>query len=311
VKSTAKAIVSHRRGLAGTAQRKQGKVAHLFLLPWLLGLVLITLVPLAASLYLSFTDYNLLSSPNFIGLGNFSEMFSDVRFWHAVVVTIKYVLISVPLQLAFALLLAMVLDKGFHGTSFYRSAFYLPSLLGSSVALAIIWRQIFGSDGIVNSILSVIGIGGTNWLQNPATALDTLVVLNVWTFGSPMIIFLAGLRQIPREMHESAEVDGAGPVRKFRSITIPLLSPLIFFNLVLQTINAFQAFTQASVVSRGTGGPVDSTLFYTLYLYQQAFLNYQMGYASAMAWVLLVVVGLITAGHFFASKYWVFYSDGS
>jgi multiple sugar transport system permease protein len=216
----------------------------------------------------------------------------------------------VPLQLAFALGLAMVLDKGIRGLSLYRAVYYLPSLLGSSVAVAILWRQIFGSDGLVNKALGVLGVeNATGWVSHPDYALWTLIVLNVWTFGSPMIIFLAGLRQIPRELYEAAMVDGAGPMMRFWRITVPLLTPIVFFNLVLQTINAFQAFTQSFIVSSGRGGPADSTLFYSLYLYQRGFGNLEMGYASAMAWVLLMIVGFITAINFLASRYWVFYGD--
>ena len=289
--------------------RRQGRAAHVFLLPFLLGLVLVTAVPLLASLYLSFTDYDLINDPDLVGLDNFRRMAEDERFWASVGVTLRYVLVSVPLQLAFALLLAVVLDKGMRGLALYRSAFYLPSLLGSSVAVAILWRQLFGHDGLLNSVLGWFGIEGQSWLQNPDTALSTLVVLNVWTFGSPMIIFLAGLRQIPEELYEAARVDGAGRVRQFWSVTVPLLTPIVFFNLVLQTIGAFQAFTQAHVISGGQGGPLDSTLFYTLYLYQQGFNSFNMGYASAMAWVLLLVIGVVTAGHFLLARYWVFYGD--
>ncbi|MCI2237766.1 sugar ABC transporter permease [Kineococcus sp. TRM81007] len=289
--------------------RRQGRAAHVFLIPWLLGLVLITAVPLLASLYLAFTDYNLLDPPTWTGLENFRRMGEDPRFWASAWVTLKYVLVSVPLQLAFALGLAIVLDRGIKGLALYRSVYYLPSLLGASVAIAILWRQLFGHDGLINSGLALLGIEGESWLQNPSTALSTLVVLNVWTFGSPMIIFLAGLRQIPEELYEAARVDGAGRWRQFLSITVPMLTPIIFFNLVLQTIGAFQSFTQAHIISGGRGGPLDSTLFYTLYLYQQGFVSFNMGYASAMAWALLVVIGIVTAIHFLLSKYWVFYGD--
>jgi multiple sugar transport system permease protein len=292
-----------------SARTGQGVAAHLFMAPWLIGLVAVTALPMLASLYLAFTDYNILSSPRFVGLDNFERMWADGRFWNSARVTVIYVFVSVPLQLAFALGLALVLDRGLKGLAIYRSAYYLPSLLGTSVAVAVLWKQIFGYDGLVNQALALVGIQGSNWLQNPDTALGTLVVLNVWTFGSPMVIFLAGLRQIPEEYYEAARVDGAGWVRQFGSITIPLLTPIIFFNLILQTIGAFQAFTQAHVVSGGTGGPVDSTLFYTLYVYQQAFVNFDMGYAAALAWVLLVVIALMTAIHFTLSKYWVFYGD--
>lgn len=298
---------ANRPGRAGRG--RQEAAAHLFMAPWLLGLVAITAIPMLASLYLSFTDYNLLSAPEFIGTDNFARLLEDERFWNSVRVTLTYVALSVPLQLAFALALALILDKGLRGLAIYRSAYYLPSLLGTSVAVAVLWKQIFGYDGLVNQFLGLFGVEGSNWLQNPATSLSTLIILNVWTFGSPMVIFLAGLRQIPEELYEAARVDGASIIRTFGNITVPLLTPIIFFNLILQTIGSFQAFTQAHVISGGTGGPVDSTLFYTLYIYQQAFVSFDMGYASALAWLLLLAIGLITALHFLLSKYWVFYGD--
>ena len=282
----------------------------LFLSPWLIGLLTITLGPILASLYLSFTDYNLLGRMNWIGLNNYATLFTnDPKFFEAVTVSLKYVVAAVPLQLAFALAIAVLLNQGLAGLTFYRSIYYLPSLLGSSVAVALLWRQIFGSDGLVNQVLWLVGFTNLpSWITSPAYALDTLIILHVWTFGSPMIIFLAGLRQIPQELYEAAAVDGAGPWKKFWRITVPLLSPVIFFNLVLQTIHAFQSFTQSYVVSAGTGGPVDSTLLYTLYVYQQAFTQFHMGYASAMAWLLMLVVGSLTVLAFWTSRHWVYYA---
>ncbi len=300
---------SRQRATRSPAERNDGKAAIFFLAPWFLGLGLIVAGPLVASLYLSFTDYDLLSDPGFIGLENYRTMLDDPRLRQALVVTFTYVFVSVPLQLAAALGLALLLDRGMRGLAIYRSAFYLPSLLGSSVAIAILWRQIFGAEGLVNQVLGLFGVQGPGWVSHPDYALGTLIVLNVWTFGSPMIIFLAGLRQIPEMYYEAASIDGASKVRQFRSITLPLLTPIIFFNLVLQVINAFQTFTQSYIVSNGTGGPVDSTLFYTLYLYQQGFRSLDMGYASAMAWLLLTIIAGMTAVNFFASKYWVFYND--
>ena len=291
------------------AGRRDNKTALIFLAPWILGLLGMTVGPMAVSLYMSFTDYNLLQDPNFTGLDNISRMMNDVRLHNSLVVTFIYVLVSVPLQLIAALALALLLDRGLRGLSLYRSIFYLPSLIGSSVAIAVLWRLIFGTEGLVNQFLALLGIDGPGWVSSPETALSTLIALHVWTFGAPMVIFLAGLRQIPRQYYEAAATDGASAVRQFRSITLPLLSPIIFFNLVLGIIGAFQSFTQAFVVSGGTGGPSDSTLFFTLYLYQQGFSNFNMGYASAMAWLLLLIVGAFTAINFWASKYWVFYDD--
>lgn len=301
--------VVRARGRKPERRRGDGKAAAVFLAPWFLGLGLVTAFPLLASLYLSFTDYSLLEAPGWVGLENYTAMFADPRFGQALKVTFTYVIVSVPLQLVAALGLAMVLDKGLKGLSFYRSIYYLPSLLGASVAIAILWRQVFGADGLINQVLAYFGIEGQGWVSHPDYALGTLIVLNVWTFGAPMVIFLAGLRQIPAMYYEAAAIDGAGRLRQFRNITVPLLTPIIFFNLVLQLIGAFQTFTQAYIVSGGTGGPVDSTLFYTLYLYEKGFGSFQMGYASAMAWFLLLIIAGMTAVNFVASKYWVFYDD--
>ena len=298
-----------RSGTRGSSRKRDNRAALVFLGPWFGGLFLITLGPVAASLVLGFTHYNLIQPPEFNGVDNLTRMLSDERLHHALRVTFTYVVVSVPVQLACALGLAMLLDRGLRGMAFYRSAFYLPSLLGSSVAIAVLWRQIFGADGLVNQLLDAVGIEGRGWISDPSTALSTLIVLNVWTFGAPMIIFLAGLRQIPVMYYEAAQIDGAGKWTQFSRITLPLLSPIIFFNLVLQIIHAFQSFTQAFVVSGGSGGPSDSTLFYTLYLYQRGFNSFDMGYASALAWLLLVIIAAFTAVNFWAARYWVFYND--
>jgi multiple sugar transport system permease protein len=307
-----------RRARGATAPRrltraqKENLAGYLFLLPWLCGLFLLTAGPLLASLYLSFTRYDFFDTPKWVGLDNYATLFGDdPRYLHATGVTVQYVLVSVPLQLAFALLMALLLNRGLRGLSFYRAVYYLPSLLGGSVAIAIMWRQVFGSEGLLNQVLALVGVEGRSWIANPEYALYTLVLLRVWQFGSPMVIFLAGLKQIPQELYDAAAVDGAGLLSQFRGITIPLLTPLIFFNLILQMIGAFQAFTPAFIVSNGSGGPVDSTLFYTLYLYQQVFTSFKMGYGSAMAWVLLVILASATAFAFRTSRYWVHYEDQS
>jgi multiple sugar transport system permease protein len=280
-----------------------------FLTPWLVGLIGLTLGPMVYSLYLSFTKYNLLSPPQWRGLANYRAMLDDPRFLHSVGVTLKYAVIAVPAILVVSMLLALVLNQGIRFLSFYRAAFYLPSLVGASVAVSLLWRQMFSADGVFNAALALFGIQGRTWIGDPSTALYTLILLSVWTFGAPMIIFLAGLRQVPRDLYEAAMVDGAGPVRRFFSVTLPMLSPLIFFNVLLTTVNALQAFTPAYVVSNGTGGPADSTLFYTLYLYQRGFTRLDMGYAAAMAWVLVVVLAIFTAVMFATARFWVHYGD--
>jgi multiple sugar transport system permease protein len=292
------------------AVRREKLAPYLFLTPWLIGFFVITLGPMLYSFYLSFTDFSLLGSAEWVGLDNYIEMFtSDPKFMESVRVTLVYVFVSVPLQLAFALLLAVALNRGLRGLAIYRSVYYLPSLIGGSVAIAVLWRQMFGKNGLINQVLAWFGITGESWIGNPETALGTLIILNIWTFGSPMVIFLAALRQVPEYLYEAAAVDGVSKWSAFWHITLPMLTPVVLFNLVLQLIGAFQAFTPAYVVSGGTGGPVNSTLFYTLYLYQKGFTNFEMGYASAMAWVLFFFIAIVTAVIFWLSKYWVHYDD--
>jgi multiple sugar transport system permease protein len=290
-------------------KHKHNRAAYAFLTPWLIGLFGLTLFPMGYSLYLSFTNYGLLSAPKWIGFENFRLLFQDPNFWQSVRVTFEYVIFSVPLKLGAALLVAVLLNKKIRGLGFYRSAFYLPSLLGASVAVAVMWQQVFSQQGLLNEFLRVFGIHGQDWIGQPSTALWTLILLAGWQFGTPMLIFLAGLKQLPKDVYEAASLDGSSPLRTFFTITLPLLSPMIFFNLVLETINAFQTFTPAYVVSNGLGGPVGSTLLYTLYLYQKGFGSLQMGYASAMAWLLFLVIGLFTAVYFATARKWVTYGD--
>nr|WP_246207822.1 sugar ABC transporter permease [Bradyrhizobium rifense] len=289
---------------------RESTTGYLFLAPWLIGFFGLTLGPALVSLYLSFTDYDLLSNPRWVGAANYVRIAtSDPKFSAAMRVTFLYVALAVPLKLAFALLVAMMLNRGLRGLPLYRAIFYLPSLIGASVAVSVLWRQLFAGDGLLNQALKLVGIHGPSWISNPDTALYTLVALSVWQFGSPMIIFLAGLRQIPKDVYEAAEIDGASRNQQFWRITLPLLTPVVFFNVVVQTIDAFKAFTPAFIISGGTGGPIDSTLFYTLYLYQEAFAYFRMGYASALAWVLVVIIAAFTALSFLSSRYWVHY-DG-
>ena len=300
---------AHARGRS--AARRRDLVGYAFLAPWLIGFLCFSLGPVLASLYLSFTKFDLLTPARWVGTDNYVRMFSaDPRFWQAMKVTFSYMAMEVPLKLAFALAVAVALDKAVRAGALYRALFYVPSLLGGSVAIAVLWRQIFEGNGTLNQVLLwLFGYQGPSWISTPDTAIYTLVLLAVWQFGSPMIIFLAGLRQVPQDLYEAASMDGAGPWRQFRKITLPMLAPVIFFNMVLQIIEGFKAFTPAYVISGGTGGPIDSTLFYTLYLYQEAFSYFRMGYASALAWVLLLVIGLFTGISFLTSKYWVYYED--
>jgi multiple sugar transport system permease protein len=305
---------SGAREVAGRRPRRSRLRAEIagyaFLTPWLLGLLGLTLGPALASLYLSFTDFDLVRNPRWIGAANYARIVTaDPKFAASLGVTFTYVGLAVPLKLAFALSVALVLNKGIRGLSIYRALFYLPSLLGASVAIAVLWRQLFAGDGLVNRLLLPLGIHGPSWISNPDYSLYTLIVLGVWQFGSPMIIFLAGLRQIPREVYEAAAIDGATAWHQFRRITLPLLTPVMFFNAVVQTIDAFKAFTPAFIISAGTGGPIDSTLFYTLYLYQEAFNYFRMGYAAALAWVLVCIIAFFTAISFRTSRYWVHYGE--
>lgn len=285
--------------------------AYVFLSPWLLGFIGLTLGPMLISLYLAFTDYNLFTAPEWTGLENLARMAEDEKFWGSVRITLVYVLVGTPIKLAAALGVAMLLNYKARGTGFFRSAFYAPSLIGASVSIAIVWRAMFSSDGPVDSGLSLFGINLGGWIGNPSLIMPMMILLAVWQFGAPMVIFLAGLKGVPAELYEAASVDGARAWRKFLSVTVPMLSPVIFFNLLLEMINAFQVFASAYIIGSGTGGPGGATNFYTVYLYTRAFANNQMGYASAMAWVLLLAVGVLAFILFRTSKNWVHYAGDS
>jgi multiple sugar transport system permease protein len=289
---------------------KENLTGYAFISPFIIGFLAFTFIPILASLYLSFTNYNLFASPTWIGLDNYIQMFTaDPRYWKSLKVTLIYVLAGVPLRLAFALLIALMLNTASRAVGLYRSLFYLPSLIGGSVAVAIMWRNVFGDVGIVNILLDVLGIPSVRWFGNPTAALWMLIFLSVWQFGSSMLIFLAGLKGIPKSYYEAASVDGANGIQKFFKITLPMLSPVILFNTVMQTIAAFMTFVPAFIISKGTGGPLDGTLLYSLYLFIQGFEFFNMGYASAMAWIMLIIVGILTAIIFTTSKYWVHYES--
>lgn len=289
-------------------ERRRNLVAYAFISPWLIGFIFIIIGPMLYSLYLSFTSYDLLSAPRWVGLDNYIRIFTnDPRFITSLKVTIIFVIIAVPLRLIFALGIAMLMNMGFRGSGFYSLVYYVPSIIAGSVAVAVIWRQIFGREGALNHVLAWFGIDGYNWFAHPEYALPVLILLIIWQFGSPMVIFLAGLRQIPAELYEAAAVDGANGMQRFFRITLPMLTPVIFFNLIFAIINGFLTFTQAFLIT--AGGPIDRTLLYALYLYQNAFEYYRMGYASALAWVLLAIIGILTAIIFLTSKKWVYYES--
>ena len=278
----------------------------MFCLPFIIGFLVFLIIPMGISFYYSLCDYDILSPPEFVGLKNYIDMFTnDEVFWHSIKATLYFALVSVPLRLIFALLVAMILVKPTKATGFYRAAYYLPSIIGGSVAVAILWKRMFAPDGVVNSILGIFGID-TNfaWLSDTRTAIWTLILLAVWQFGSSMLILLSALKQIPKSLYEAADVDGAGKVTKFFRVTLPLLTPTIFFNLVMQMINGFLAFTQSLIITQGK--PMDTTLFYAVYMYQQSFSFSKSGYASAMAWVMLGIIAVITFVLFKTKKYWVY-----
>jgi multiple sugar transport system permease protein len=285
-----------------------GITGYFFLSPWILGILLLTLGPMATSLYLSFTDYDLFDTPRWIGLDNYERMLTDQRWLRSVQVTALYVALAVPVKLSAALGVALLLDSRSRGQGLYRAAFYGPSLIGGSVSVAIVWKTMFSDGAAVDQVLGVFGVRTGGWAGNPDFSLLMLVLLAAWQLGAPMVIFLAGLKQVPKELYEAAEVDGAGRWRRFRSITLPMISPVLFFNLLLETIHSFQVFTSAYVVGGPNGAPAGSTLFYTVYLFDRGFGDYRMGYAAAMAWVLLLVVGLVTAVLFRSARGWVHYA---
>ena len=269
--------------------------------PFIIGLFAFLLIPMGMSLYYSLCNYSVLSTPTFAGLKNYVNAFTaDPLFWTSMKVTFFFALVSVPLRLVFALIVALLLQKTSKANAFYRAAYYLPSIIGGSVAVSILWKRMFATDGVINQIL------GTNYpfLGNTSTAIWTLILLSIWQFGSSMLIFLSALKQIPVSLYEAAEIDGANKVRTFFKITLPLLTPTIFFNLVMQMINGFLAFTQCYIITQGK--PMNSTLFYTVYMYQPSFEFYNTGYGAALAWIMLMVIGTITAILFATKKFWVY-----
>lgn len=277
---------------------------YIFALPFIIGFLGFTIVPIVSSFYYSFTDYSLIDKESWVGLDNYVKLMGDKRFWNSVYVTFKYVITSVPLKLVFALFIAMIMTRKTKLTGFYRSLYYVPSLIGGSIAVTLVWKELFSRRGLINQLLGTLGVDRISWFGDQRMALIPLILLTVWQFGSSMIIFAAGLKQIPITYYEAAKIDGANRIKSFFKITLPCLSPVILYNLVMQTISAFMTFTQAFVIT--SGGPNDATNFYALYMYNNAFTYRNMGYASAMSWIMLVVISIVTLVIFKSSKYWVF-----
>ena len=294
----------------GRRQLREDIAGYLFISPWLIGFFVFSIIPIVMSLYFSFTNYDILGSPVFNGIANFRRMARDSRFWKSLGVTFTYAFVSVPSRLVFAFLVAALFKRASRMIRFYQAAYYLPSLVGGSIAVAVIWRRMFTADGVINTFLQVLGINSSlSWIGNAGTALSVIIILAVWQFGSSMLIFLAGLRQIPKTYYEAASIDGAGWIKQFLHITLPQMTPIIFFNLIMQLINGFTVFSQAFIISGGRGDPQDSTLVYALYLYLRAFAYNEMGYGSALAWVLVLIIAVFTGFVFKTSDRWVYYES--
>lgn len=277
-----------------------------YLAPYIIGLLVFTMIPFLGSLYLSFTDYNLINAPVWSGLANFTDLTTDRTFKRSLNVTLLYVFLTVPIKLAFALLIAVILNYRLRAIGFFRTAYYVPSILGGSIAVAVLWRYIFADAGLVNLVLTSIGLDPVNWFGDPVNALFTITLLRTWQFGSAMVIFLAALQAVDKSLYEAAAIEGAGKWASFYHITLPLITPVIFFNLIMQMVQAFQEFNGPYVITGG--GPLKSTYLLPLYIYDEAFKNFNMGYASAIAWVLFLVIMALTVVAFWSSKKWVYYA---
>ncbi|MBZ4664901.1 sugar ABC transporter permease [Mahella sp.] len=289
--------------------KRKDYIGLLYISPWIIGFLLFKLYPFIMSFIYSFTEYSITGTPAFSGLSNYIYAFTKDRlFWTSFFNTLLYVVMTVPMKLAFALIVAMILNMKIKGVNIFRTIYYLPSIFGGSVAVSVLWRFLFMKDGIVNKFLSIFNIGSVDWLGSPDIALFTVSLLAVWQFGSSMVIFLAGLKQIPNELYEAALVDGASRARRFFSITLPMLSPVLFFNLVMQTINAFQEFTGPFVIT--AGGPMNSTYLYSMLIYDNAFKYFRMGYSSALSWVQFLLIMVVTIIIFKTSSSWTYYEDG-
>jgi multiple sugar transport system permease protein len=301
-------VVARRRLLRLTNRQRESLMGYLFLSPWILGFVVFLAGPMIASFYLSFTQYKVIKAPLWVGLANYQRMFTDELFYHSLKVTVVYTAISVPLGIAAALGVAVLLNQKIVASGLFRTIFYLPSII-SGVAVAIVFAWIFNFRfGILNYLLSLVGIPGPNWLGSPRWALWAFVLMSLWGIGGNVVIFLAALQGVPQSLYEAAEIDGAGSWQRFWSITLPMISPALLFVFIMGVIGTFQTFTQSYIMTGG--GPANATLFYLLYLYKNAFNWFEMGYASAMAWILFLIIMACTLILLRSSTLWVHY-EGS
>lgn len=288
--------------------RKREYQGYLYILPWLLGFTILQLYPFIQSFYYSLTNYSIMASPKWVGIQNYVTLLTNDReFWNSFTVTWIYTLYTVPGKIIMALIIALLMNRNMKGINTLRTIYYIPSLFGGSVAICILWRLMFMDDGIINALLSVFGLPHVQWLGNTKTALPTICMLEIWQFGSSMVMLLAALKNVPQDLYEAAELDGAGAVAKFVHVTLPQISPIIFFNVIMQTINALQAFTNAFVITKG--GPLKSTYLLGMKLYQEAFSYYKMGYASAISWIIFGAIMVVTLLLFRFSSGVVYYSD--
>lgn len=282
-------------------------IGFFFILPWLIGFLVFKLYPFGSSLFYSFTDYNLFEGISQYGLMNYIEIFNSKKIMKAFEVTFKYAFLTVPLKLVAALFIAYILNFKIKGVNIFRTAYYIPSILGGSIAIAVLWKALFRDEGLINTLLSYFGVQGPNWLSDPNYALFIICLLRIWQFGSAMVVFLAALKGVSQDLYEAASIDGAGKWRQFFSITVPLITPVIFYNLVTQLCQAFQEFNGPYVITKG--GPRNSTTLISLLVYNDAFKSYEMGMASAMAWLMFIIVMVLTVIAFVSQKHWVYYSD--
>lgn len=287
---------------------KRDYMAFAYLAPWLIGFAVLQLYPFLSSLYYSFTDYQISGSPVWIGLDNYIKLFTgDNEFWNSLKVTILYTLYTVPGKLIMALAVAVFLNRNIRGINLIRTFYYISSLFGGSVAVAILWKLMFMDDGVINAMLTNVGLPAVQWLGDRNTALPTICAMEIWQFGSSMVMFLAALKNVPKDLYEAASIDGAGKIRSFFSITMPQITPIIFFNMIMQTIQALQNFTSAFVITEG--GPLKSTYVLGLKLYKEGFSYFKMGYASAISWIIFIIIMAITLILFRSSSAWVHYDD--